>query len=242
MARKSIVTTKQDSAGDYEVEIFDHPIPKRIIICSHGNGVRRWDGEKFYYAVAEHYADSAVLLVDQNQLDGDGVKINPLPVLVSRVDGLIKEAKRSHPGVPIILIAHSMGCAVATFVDLSGIRLVVFVAPAAGNPRAALIERYGEDIVKGKAVTTSDGLRKVITVEYCASIKDITSWEEEYAKLIKKFSPVYVFEAGDDEIVGEDRFAHRSMPFTKYEIIEGAKHNFAGEYLTSLFSKLDKLI
>src|ERR1022692_1151166 len=146
MARKSIVTTKRDSAGDYDVEIFDHPIPKRIIICSHGNGVRRWDGEKFYYAVAEHYADSAVLLVDQNQQDDDGVKINPLPVLVSRVNDLIKEAKHLHPGVPIVLVAHSMGCAVATFVDLSGIRSVVFVAPAAGNPGAALVESYGEDI------------------------------------------------------------------------------------------------
>ncbi len=77
----------------YEFEIFDHLTPKTVIVCAHGNGVRRWDGEKFFYAVAEHFADSAVLLVDQNQPDGDGVRLNPLSILKSRVEELVPRSQ-----------------------------------------------------------------------------------------------------------------------------------------------------
>lgn len=94
MNRKSSIITKHDSMGEYELEFFHDEHPTRVIVCAHGNGVRRRDGEQFFYAVAEHYTDSAVLLVDQNQTTGDGVTINPLPVLVSRVELLIEEAVR----------------------------------------------------------------------------------------------------------------------------------------------------
>ncbi len=238
--RKSSVTTKHDAEGGFELEIFDHPSPKRVIVCSHGNGVRRWDGEKFFYAVAEHYTDSAVLLVDQNQPDGDGVRINPLPILKSRVHDLIIDAKSRYPGVPTVLMAHSMGCGVASLLDTDGIGAMVFVSPAVGKPQDSLIKRYGADIADGKTVTTSDGLKKVITAEYYKSVAGI-SWEDSYVSLVKKFQPVYVFESGADEIVGEGRFEHRKIQFTSYTVIEGAKHNFSGEALATLFEKLDEI-
>lgn len=137
MARQSTVQIEQDSAGDYEVEIFDCANPRRVIVCSHGNGVRRWDGQKFFYAVAEHYADSTVLLVDQNQPDGDGVQLNPLPILAQRVERLIGEAKQLHPDVPLVLMGHSMGCGVITQVDLKGVDKIVFVTPGAGDQQTA---------------------------------------------------------------------------------------------------------
>lgn len=241
MSRKSTILTKHDAAGDFEIEIFDHSNPKQVIVCAHGNGVRRWDGERFYYEVAYHYSDSAVLLVDQNQSVGNGAKINPLPILVERVQALITKAKELHPGTPIIVLAHSMGCGVATFLDTTDVNAMIFVAPASGTPADSLIKRYGGNVIHGKSVLTSDGLTKIITAEYYDSIKGI-SWEFEYAKLVKKYSPVYVFEAGDDEILGDGRFAHRTIPFTSYEIIKGAKHNFSGKFLVELFTKIDTIL
>jgi hypothetical protein len=241
MPRTSTVTTRHDGGGDYEIEIFDQPNPKRVVVCAHGGGVRRWDGEKFFYAVAEHYADSAVLLVDQNQLDGDSIRLNPLPILVSRVQGLITLAKQLHPGVPIIVLAHSAGCDVSCALGLDGVNAVVFVTPGTGTPALKLIERYGPDIVLGKTITTSDNLQKTYTPEYYSSIKG-RSREDEYAKLAQRFHPVYVFEAENDQTVGDERFAHRDIPFTKYEIIPGAKHNLAGPPLRDFLSRLDQLL
>ena len=239
--RKSTVTTQQDASGSYETEIFDCASPKRVIITAHGNGVRRWDGGKFYYNVAEHYADAVVMLVDQNQAVGDGCQINPLPILVSRVQRLIDIAKQKYGGVPIIVIGHSMGCGVVTQLNLDAVEAVIFVSPAVGAPAKSLVSRYGADIVNGKTVKTSDGLTKIITKEYYQSVQYIV-WEDEYQKLTERFSPVYVFESGDDEIVGEGRFAHRTLPFTSYEIINGAKHNFSGAALSELLNKIDKVL
>ena len=238
--RDSLIFSKHDDAGEYEVEIFDHPKPTNVIVCAHGNGVRRWDGEKFFYAVAEHFTNSVVLLVDQNQPDGDGVRLNPLPVLKSRVMELVYEAKRRYPETPLVVMGHSMGCGVASLLKTDNIKAMVFVAPAAGKPEQSLIARYGPETVNGKTVTTSDGRNKVITREYYESVKGV-SWEDAYADLVKRFSPVYVYESSNDEIVGDGRLMHREIPFARYTVIAGAKHNLSGAPLAKLFAELDGL-
>lgn len=239
--RKSTVTIQTDSAGPYEVEVFEADQPKSIIVCSHGNGVRRWDGEHFFHHVADHYPDHTFLLVDQNQIFGDGCRLNPLPIMVARVQGLATMAKDKYPGVPIVLVGHSLGCGVVSRMDLSGVEKVIFVAPAAGNIIDTMKKRYGDDIVQGKTVTTTDGLIKDIPKEYVDSVKDIT-WEDEYRKLLASYKPVHVFESGAEEIVADDRFAHRDMPFASYKIIPGAVHNYAGKDLENLFAELDPLL
>jgi pimeloyl-ACP methyl ester carboxylesterase len=241
MTRQSTVQTEHDSAGDYEIEIFDCPDPKRVIVCSHGRGVRRWDGEKFFYAVAEHYVDSAVLLADLNQHHDALVRMNPLPIEAGRVAGLIETAKRLHPGVPIVVLAHSMGCGVAALTDLHDVNAVVLVTPAVGTPYQGYIERYGADVVNGKTITSSEGTQQEFPAEFMASTKGIV-WEDEYRKLAASPLPVYAFEAADDEIVGDGRFAHRDIPFTKYVIIPGAKHNLSGQPLADFFANLDNLL
>ncbi len=241
MARESSIIPQHDSAGVYEVEIFDCLNPKRVIVCLHGRGVRRWDGEQFFYAVAEHYDDSTVLLVDQFQYYDDVVQLNPLPILVERINGLIKEAMRLHPGVPIVAIAHSMGCGVATFIDTAVLHAMVLVTPAAGNPLKGYLEEYGNDIMNGKVVRNREGTKVNFTAGFVGSMKDI-DWKREYEKLVEKFAPTYVFEAGDDEIIGEARFSLRDVPFTKYFILDRAKHNLAGISLEDFFAKLEPLI
>src|SRR6185437_9891738 len=173
--RKSTISTKHDGVGDYEVETFDCENPKRVIVCAHGGGVRRWDGEKFFYGVAEHYNDSNVWLVDQNQQNGEYITLPPLYIAVARINDLITKAKASHPGVPIIVIAHSFGCGVVTQLDLSGVSLVVFVTPAPGKSFENYVKSYGKDAEKGKKVTTNDGLKKEFTAEFMKSIKGL-SW------------------------------------------------------------------
>jgi hypothetical protein len=241
MTRQSSITIHQDSAGDYEVEIFDCSQPKRVIICAHGDGVRRWDGENFFYAVAEHYTDSVVMLVDQNQSSDEGVVSNPLPILVLRVQKLIATAKKNYSDIPIVVLGHSMGCGVISQLDLASVKGVVFVAPADGWRGAKLIKRHGPDIIHGRTVTSRDGRKKVITAEYFESVRNII-WEDEYRKLLNRFQPVYVFEAGQDEILGEEHHMHHELPFTKYQVIAEGKHNFAGQPLQELFNEMDVLV
>lgn len=240
--RKSTVTTQSDSAGPYEIEVFDAEQPKSVMVCAHGNGVRRWDGEDFYYNVAAHYPDHTFLLVDQNQPYKDGCKLNSLDVMVARVQSLITLAKQQYPGVPIIVLAHSMGCGITTELDLDGVDTVVFVAPAAGGDYVQRsINRYGPDVVNGKVVTTSDGLIKFMTKEFMESVKG-KIWEDQYPAMLQRFSQVHVYESGDEEIVPEERFKLRDMPFASYTIVPGATHNVHGEALQKFFAEFDKVL
>lgn len=241
MPRSSQISTHHDSVGDYEVEIFDTSHPKHVIVCSHGDGVRRWDGRHFFHLAAEHLANDTVMLVDQNQVEGDTIQLNPFPTLVARVQSLISEAKHRHPGIPIVVLGHSNGCAVASFLDLDGVAAAVFEAPGAGNKYEHLIQRYGAGIINGKTVTTSDNLKKTYPAEFVASVKGY-NWEDQYSELLQRFQPVYCFEAGDEEIVGEERLKHRDLPFKSYEIIPGAKHNLEGKALRDFLPRLDKIL
>ncbi|HSW80021.1 MAG TPA: hypothetical protein VLG47_04565 [Candidatus Saccharimonadales bacterium] len=239
--RKSSIANRHDSAGDYEEEIFESDKPERVIIGVHGGGVRRWDGEKFFYAIAEHYTDSAIMLVDQNQQSGEFIKNNPLSIAIERINNLVTEAKKNHPGVPIIIIAHSFGCGVASMVNLNDIQSLVLVTPTAGSSYQSYIERHGKEAENGLQVTTSDGLKKEYTAAFMQSIKGIT-WEDTYTKLTKGSVPVYVFEAGSDEIIGPERYVLRDIPFKEYLILDGAPHNLSGKYLDDFFAKLDPLL
>jgi hypothetical protein len=239
--RNSQVSSNQDNAGPYEIELFDAANPKGVIVCAHGNGVRRWDGQKFFYAVAEHYADYAVLLVDQNQPAGDGSKLNPLNTMVARVQGITDLALSKYPGVPVIVMGHSMGCGIAARLNLEGVSRALFVTPTAGDEIRKLMQRYGPGILQGMEVTTSDGLLKIIPKEYIASVEGIV-WENEYRKLLEHYSAVHVFEAGDEEIVGDERLAHRDMPFASYTTIPGAHHNLSGKPLQAFFTQADPLV
>ncbi len=239
--RTSQVTTQADQAGSYELEVFDCARPVSVIVCAHGNGVRRWDGENFFYNVAEHYTGSAFLLVDQNQPYEDGCKLNDLQVMVSRVQGLVVKAKADYPGVPVIVMGHSMGCGVAARLDTKDVSKMIFIAPTAGDETKKLLERYGPAIMQGQVVKSSDDLTKNLSKEYVDSVQGIV-WEEEYPKLLERFPEVYVFEAGNEEMISQERFKHRAMPFAGYKIMPGATHNVSGQALQALFAELDPLM
>jgi hypothetical protein len=239
--RAGNVQTAKDEAGEYEIEIFETVHPKSVVVCAHGNGVRRWDGEKFFYNLADHYPDSTFLLADQNQLYKDGVALNDIEIQTSRIQSLIDKAGMDYPNVPIIAIGHSMGCGILARAELAAVSKVIFISPAAGDENSNMLKRFGPEVFEGKEEQTSEGKAKFITKAYVESVRGIV-WEKEYEKLLETFMQVYAFESGDEEIVSDERLKHREMKFAGYTIIPGAKHNYAGEPLQKLFEELDKIL
>lgn len=240
--RKSSVTTNRDAAGEYESEVFDCENPKSLVICVHGNGVRRWDGEEFFSNVANNYPNHAFYLVDLTQPFDGGCELIDLKLMVARVEKLIAQAKSNYPDVEINILAHSMGCGVSSLVDTEGIARMILVAPAGGDVVKLMVSRYGEGVLNGGMVKTSDGLNKLLSKAYVDSVGGIV-WEEKYENLLKRFKEVYAYESGEDEIVTEERRAPlRTMPFATYKVIEGATHNLHGDALKKLYSEIDNLI
>ncbi len=176
------------------------------------------------------------MLVDQNQPYEDGCKLNDLQVMVNRVQGLVAVATSNYQGVPITVMGHSMGCGIIARMNLADVMQVIFIAPDAGDQTVKMLQRHGSDILTGQVIKTSDGLTKFISKEFVTSVHGVV-WENEYAKLLERYQPVYVFASGDEEIVGDARLAHEHIPFAGYKVIPCAKHNFAGEPLKELFAE-----
>lgn len=240
--RKSNVSTRRDAAGEYEAEVFDCENPKSVVICVHGNGVRRWDGENFFYNVAEHYPEHAFYLVDLTQPFEGGCELIDLKLMVKRVQKLIDQASADYPDTPIVILAHSMGCGVASLLDTTAVSRMLFITPASGDVVELMISRYGEKILDGGMVKTSDGLNKLFSKEYVDSVGGVV-WEEKYIELMKHFSEIYVFESSDDEILTEARrVATRVLPFKGHVMIKGGTHNLHGKALESFYKEIDSLI
>jgi len=134
-----------------------------------------------------------------------------------------------------------MGCGIVTRLNLNAVGKVIFVAPTAGNESLRLYRRYGSNIVDGKLTVSTDGRKKYMSKEYVASMQGIV-WEDEYRALLDRYHEVYVFEAENEEIVGEDRFALRKLPFAGYTIIPGATHNLHGEALERFIVQCSDLL
>ena len=241
MNRESTILIEHDTSGAYEVEVFDTSHPKSIVVCVHGRGVHREDGEAFFYAIAKHYPDHVFILVDQNQFDGDTCLLSPLKVALGRVQRVIGLAHEKYPEAPLVLLGHSMGSGLITQLDLTNVSRAIFVAPAAGKETDKLISRYGADVANGKVTISSDGLKKNMSKEYFESVQGVVGGDE-YRRLLAHFASVYVFESGDEEIVCEERFELRDMPFANYEIIPGATHNVHDKALQQLFASLNSLL
>ena len=236
------MSIKQDAAGMYETEVFDCDNPKSVVICAHGNGVRRWDGESFFYNVAKRYTNHAFYLVDQTQPFDGGCELIDLRLMVHRVQDMLNQACSDYPGVPITILAHSMGCGVASLLDVRNVTRMIFITPASGDVVQINVARYGKHILDGSMVKTSDGLNKLFSKEYMDSVSGV-KWEEKYTALLKHFGEIYVFEAGSDEILTEERrAANRTLPFKGYKVIDGATHNFHDEALEKLYSEIDDLL
>jgi pimeloyl-ACP methyl ester carboxylesterase len=240
--RNSTVFIEVDDAGQYESEVFDCKDPKSVVICAHGNGVRRWDGENFFYNVADRFASHAFYLVDQTQPFEDGCELISLELMVARLQNLIEQAMKDHPDTQVVILAHSMGCGVASLLDISKVSRMIFVTPASGDVVDLMISRYGKNILNGGMVRTSDGLNKLLSKGYIDSVTDVV-WEEKYKRLLSNFKEVYAYEAANDEILSlERREATRSLPFKVHKIIDGATHNFHGQALELLFKEIEDLI
>jgi alpha-beta hydrolase superfamily lysophospholipase len=88
--------------------------PRAVVVLAHGasehSGRYAWTGEQ----LAERgYALYGVDHRGHGKSDGDRAVIDRMRNAVADLDGLVEKAQAAHPGLPTVLLGHSMGGAVA---------------------------------------------------------------------------------------------------------------------------------
>jgi alpha-beta hydrolase superfamily lysophospholipase len=103
------------SEGNVSVAVWDNPDPSRIVVLAHGYG----EHIGRYPHVARALVDRGAVVygpdhLGHGQSDGDRALVDNFERVVDDLDSVVELAKRAHPGLPLVLIGHSMGGLIAT--------------------------------------------------------------------------------------------------------------------------------
>ncbi len=123
---------------------WPHPDPRYIAVLVHGYGEHIGRYEQLAARLHEHGA--AVFGPDHyghGRSEGERALVADVDELAADVDLVAERARAAHPGLPLVVIGHSMGGIVATrFTQLhpDDVALLVLSAPAiGGNPEIAAV-------------------------------------------------------------------------------------------------------
>jgi alpha-beta hydrolase superfamily lysophospholipase len=105
----------QGSEGALSVQVWAYPDPERVVVISHGHGEHIGRYEHVAAALVERGA--AVFGPDHlghGRSAGERVVIADFEPVVDDLHRVVGLARERHPGLPLVLIGHSMGGLIAT--------------------------------------------------------------------------------------------------------------------------------
>jgi alpha-beta hydrolase superfamily lysophospholipase len=124
------------SEGTISVRVWDNPDAERVVVLSHGYGEHI--GRYEHVASALVARGAAVYGPDHlghGRSDGDPVLVTDFERVVDDLHRVVELARERHPGLPVVLVGHSMGGLIAVRYaqrhrdDLTGL---VLSGPAVG--------------------------------------------------------------------------------------------------------------
>jgi alpha-beta hydrolase superfamily lysophospholipase len=122
--------------GTIRVRVWPHPEPERVVVLAHGYGEHIGRYEHVAAALVER---GAVVYgpdhIGHGESDGERVLIADFENVVADLHAVVERARSEHPGLPVVLVGHSLGGMIATrYAQLHGDGLagMVISAPALG--------------------------------------------------------------------------------------------------------------
>jgi isopentenyldiphosphate isomerase len=206
--------------------------PKRIIIYSHGFGVRK-DDRGLFTDIAASLPNIEHILFDYNEVDeaANTLTVAALDVQAQKLLDVIAKTCAQHPHATIDLIAHSQGCVVAALAQPQGIRKTIFTAPP---NKVVDTERKIQEYCKKYDITFTkedtirlprrDGSTTIIPPDYWR-VRDGLDVQEMYSQLAKQ-TDLTIITATEDEVLGEVIFDHLDSDIKIIPMATG--HNFEG--------------
>jgi alpha-beta hydrolase superfamily lysophospholipase len=131
-------TTLDGHAGSLHVRTWEHPDAAHVVVLVHGYGehVGRYD-----HGAAALGASGAVVYgldhVGHGRSDGERALVADFDPVVEDLHLVVERAGGEHPGLPVVLVGHSMGGLIGTRYAQrhgEGLAGLVLSAPVVGNP------------------------------------------------------------------------------------------------------------
>ena len=101
--------------GDLHVRTWEREDPERVVVLVHGYG----EHIGRYEHVAAAFFERGAVVWGQDHMghgrsDGERVLVADFETLVDDLHGLVTTAREANPGLPVVMVGHSMGGMIAT--------------------------------------------------------------------------------------------------------------------------------
>jgi alpha-beta hydrolase superfamily lysophospholipase len=110
MARVDDRVSLAGSEGEISVRVWPHQAPARIVVLAHGYGEHIGRYEHVAAALVER---GAVVYgpdhLGHGESEGERVLIRDFEHVVDDLHAVVQLAREQHPGLPVVMVAHSMG-------------------------------------------------------------------------------------------------------------------------------------
>ena len=142
--------TFQGRQGEIAFLVWPHPAPRRIVILAHGYG----EHIGRYQHVAEAFVDRGAVVagpdhVGHGRSAGERVIVGDFDLVVDDLHEVVRRMRERHPGLPVVLVGHSMGGLIATRYAQrhgDGLAGLVLSGPVLGSWTAATAMLQMEEI------------------------------------------------------------------------------------------------
>jgi alpha-beta hydrolase superfamily lysophospholipase len=136
---KSTDISLEGTRGTIVLRRWDTTDPKRIVVLAHGIGEH---SGRYEHVAARLAADGAIVYAPDHhghgRSDGEPGLVDDLEAIVDDISRVVDKARSEHPGLPVMLLGHSLGGVIATrYVQRGdhGLAALVLTGPAiGGNP------------------------------------------------------------------------------------------------------------
>lgn len=131
-------TDRPSVRGSQALHLWENPAPRQVVVLAHGIGehARRYDH------VADALVDAGAVVYAPDH-DGHGVSsgeralVDDVEVMVTDLVAVGRDAVAAHPGLPVVLLGHSMGGLIAVRTAQRGelpLDVLALSGPFLGNP------------------------------------------------------------------------------------------------------------
>ncbi len=221
-------------------------ITQKIILYSHGFGVRKDDGGLFT-DIATELNGSQHVMFDFNQInvETNAITVAPLDKQVELLRLHYNAQRDKHPDAIIDLICHSQGCVVAGLAKLQGIRKTILLAPpirflSAEAKLKQMLEREGTVVEYGVvSYPRKDGSKTIIKQDYWKSRDRVTDPITLYNELSQNAETILV-NALNDEVLGKTDYSTISNRICVIDL--DANHDFTGESRQTLLKTIRNVL
>jgi len=211
----------------------------KTVVCSHGFGVDA-TARGMFTDIAAAFPGIKFVMFDYNTFDeARNMTVRPLPEQAQLLNEQLLRAEGE-----IVLLGHSMGCAVAAMTDLSHVARAIFLAPPGNGSfsKEHFAQKFGGregavyDPEGMSGIPRRDGTTTYVGKEYLDTLDgvDIEQLYEDTASNL----PLTVICAADDEILAK---ANLKVTGANNLAIPG-DHDFTGEARRGLITKLADLL